>query len=90
MPAFIQQFGEKTAAGYILPARSTSIITAVPTAGAIFGCALGALCGDRYGRKKALFLAIVICLAGVAIQVASPNVAAITCGRFVASKSLGR
>lgn len=82
MQPFIKQFGGvKTKYGYILPAKTVSVIVAIPTVGALVGALINSTCGDRFGRKKTIYLGCVISLVAAVIQTASYNVAMITVGR---------
>ncbi|KAM0272207.1 hypothetical protein ACHAQH_008808 [Verticillium albo-atrum] len=82
MPVFIADFSN--AANVALPARDISIMTAVPVPGAVGGTLLAAWLGDKYGRKKALWIACFLATVGAAIQTVSSNVATMTAGRTFA------
>ncbi|EXK24402.1 hypothetical protein FOXG_15085 [Fusarium oxysporum f. sp. lycopersici 4287] len=82
MPAFIADFSNPL--NLALPARDVSIMTAVPVPGAVAGTLLAAWLGDKYGRKKALWVACLISLVGAAIQTGAINVAMLTVGRTIA------
>ena len=88
MPTFILKFGALQADGaVVLSARSVSIITATATAAGVPGIFAVAFFANRWGRKKTLWLGCIITLAGTALQTGSTNVAEITIGRVIASKS---
>ena len=88
MPAFIKQFGSKDPRGtYGLSASDISIMTAVATSGAVLGSFIAAYAGDRIGRKRTLYIGCVFSIAGAAVQTGSYNVATMTVGRLLASKS---
>lgn len=87
MPTFIEKFGSQTQAGYILTARETSIVSSVPTVGCLVGFVLIALLADRYGRKVTIYVAAVVGLIGMALQVAGVNLAVVTVGRTIACKA---
>lgn len=88
MPAFIEKFGSPTPAGYILTARETSIVSSIPTIGALLGFVMIALLADRYGRKITIYIACVVGLVGMALQVAGVSLALVTVGRTIAGKEI--
>ncbi|KAK5024679.1 hypothetical protein LTS07_008525 [Exophiala sideris] len=92
MPAFTRQFGTPvpptvSKSGYLLSARNVSIITATPTAGAFVGAIVTSMLGDRFGRKKTIWIGCLIAFAAMSIQTAATNVAIITVGRTLAGVS---
>lgn len=88
MPAFIAQFGSHTLMGPKLTPTETSIISALPSAGALLGVPIAAFGGDRFGRRATMFLAAIIGLVAAVLQAAAYEIAMLTVGRFVASMYL--
>ena len=89
MPSFIKQYGSKGKDGtYSLSATDISVMTAVPTSGAVLGSVIAAYAGDRIGRKRTLYIGCLFSLIGAGIQTGSYNVATMTVGRLFASKCL--
>ncbi|KAF2479701.1 general substrate transporter [Neohortaea acidophila] len=88
MPPFVKQFGTLTPKGYVLTARTTSIIVATPTSGALVGAAINSFCADRFGRRKTMWLGCAISLLGAILQTSSFSVATITVGRIFTSISV--
>ncbi|KAI1610994.1 general substrate transporter [Exophiala viscosa] len=87
MPSFIEKFGSLTAAGYVLTAKETSIVSSIPTVGSLIGFVMIALMADRYGRKITIYAGAVIGLVGMALQVAGSSLALVTVGRTIAATS---
>jgi MFS family permease len=83
VPAFIKEVAHAKA----LTPTQTSIIVAVTNGGAIIGTFIVGFAGDRFGRKKILLLGAVINLIGAVFQTAATNIALLTVGRFIGSRS---
>jgi MFS family permease len=84
MPSFVKQVGHKTALGPMLTATDISLMTAVPTAGGLFGLLITSVFGDKYGRKKTIILGAIINMIGAVIQTAAINLPMIVVGRLFA------
>lgn len=63
-------------------------MTALPASGALLGVPIAAFGGDRFGRRRTMFLAAIISLVAAVLQTAAFEIAMLTVGRVVASKSL--
>lgn len=85
-PSFLEYFGfvQFTATNTPL----IGAITGVFFAGAIFGCAFASYCNNRYGRKKALFIANTINLVGIALVAGSVHIAMLLVFRSALMKEL--
>ncbi|KAH6675977.1 general substrate transporter, partial [Halenospora varia] len=89
MPSFIKQYGSKGKDGtYSLSATDISVMTAVPTSGAVIGSVIAAYAGDRIGRKRTLYIGCLFSIVGASIQTASYNVATMTVGRLFANVAI--
>jgi len=87
IPAFDIQFSHtESANGPILTATDISIITAVPVSGGLIGAFIVGFVGDKYGRKRTLYLGCLINLIGAVLQTAASDIALLTVGRLLASK----
>ena len=87
MPAFIAQFGAEQADGtVVLSASNVSIITATATAAGVPGLFACGYFSEKLGRKKTLYLGILVTLLGTSMQTGATNVAEIALGRVIASK----
>ncbi|KAJ5884850.1 hypothetical protein N7495_009360 [Penicillium taxi] len=67
----------------------TEFMTAMLLLGAFFGCLFMPYMADRYSRKWALTVVVVIFDIGAIIQTASPNYAALVVGRFIGGIGVG-
>lgn len=85
IPAFVAQFS-RSGSSNVLTATDVSILTAVPISGSAVGAIIVASVGDRYGRKKTLFLGCVLGLVGTALQTAAGSIAVFSVGRFISCK----
>jgi MFS transporter, SP family, sugar:H+ symporter len=86
MPAFIAQFSRQP--GHTaLTANEISIISSIPVSGGFIGALIVSYVGDKYGRKKCIYLGCLINVVSAALQTAATDIALLTVGRFLASKS---
>ncbi|KAK5095988.1 hypothetical protein LTS08_007870 [Lithohypha guttulata] len=87
MPTFVANFGTLTPEGYLLTARDTSIVSSIPTVGAVLGFVMIALMADRFGRKVTIYTGCVIGLVGMVLQTIGVSLAVLTVGRTIAAMS---
>ncbi|KAI1841937.1 hypothetical protein JX265_013052 [Neoarthrinium moseri] len=92
MPKFAQDFGVYNAATgtYSIPASWQSAGSGAPLAGVALGCLFSGLVGQRFGRIKTFYLASIIAIVGILIQVCSfGNFWQLMTGRIINSVSMG-
>ncbi|GMK57703.1 hypothetical protein CspeluHIS016_0405370 [Cutaneotrichosporon spelunceum] len=92
LPTFQKEFGLVDASGKPVPNLSTlqGNVVSILQGGAFFGALFGAPVEDRFGRKKALMVGVIIFLIGGAIQTACvSSLDQVYVGRFVAGFGVG-
>lgn len=57
--------------------------------GAMWGCFIGGWCGDKFGRKKGVWIGSMFCLLGAALMSASTNASMFVCARIIAGIGIG-
>lgn len=57
--------------------------------GAMWGCFIGGWCGDKFGRKKGVWIGSMFCLLGAALMAASHNSNMFICARIIAGIGIG-
>ncbi|KAG4432657.1 hypothetical protein IFR05_011860 [Cadophora sp. M221] len=57
--------------------------------GAMWGCFLGGWVGDKFGRKKGVFVGAVLCMLGGALMSGSVNANMFICARVIAGLGIG-
>ncbi|AJV66294.1 Gal2p [Saccharomyces cerevisiae YJM1450] len=71
---FLRRFGMKHKDGtYYLSNVRTGLIVAIFNIGCAFGGIILSKAGDMYGRKKGLFIVVIVYIIGIIIQIASIN-----------------
>ncbi|CAE6531446.1 unnamed protein product [Rhizoctonia solani] len=90
LPAWKERFGYLDETGtYAITTSDESLVVSILSAGTFFGALSSGLFADGLGRRLALMFTSILFMAGVAIQVASPNIAAFAVGRAVTGYGLG-
>ncbi|KAJ5646080.1 Major facilitator-type transporter ecdD [Penicillium lividum] len=74
---------------FILPSSRKSLITSILSAGTFFGALLGGVLAERFGRRITIMISCLIFSIGVAVQVATINVAGLVAGRLIAGLGVG-
>ncbi|GAB1193198.1 hypothetical protein APSETT444_002401 [Aspergillus pseudonomiae] len=74
MDAFVQHFGERQSDGtYTIPASSLSLMTSVINIGELVGSLTAAPLNDLAGRKGVFFIASIMVVVGVVLQLATDH-----------------
>ncbi|KAJ1308989.1 hypothetical protein OPQ81_004671 [Rhizoctonia solani] len=90
LPAWKERFGFPDETGtYVITTSNESLVVSILSAGTFFGALSSALFADGLGRRLAIIVTSILFMAGVAIQVAAPNIAAFAVGRAVTGYGLG-
>jgi MFS transporter, SP family, sugar:H+ symporter len=92
MAKFAEDFGvyDESTGDYTIPATWQSIGSGLPQVGVVVGCLLSGLLGQRLGRIKTFYLASIIAIVGILIQVCTFNhFWQLMAGRVINSVSMG-
>ncbi|KAJ4396321.1 hypothetical protein N0V93_000540 [Gnomoniopsis smithogilvyi] len=92
MPGFLAVFGYKDPSsplGYNLPTHVQTLIQSLMTMGSLVSSLFVFLIGSHISRKTALWVACVMCIVAVSVQIASTNLNALYIGRFLLGLSNG-
>lgn len=92
MPGFLMVFGYKdptSPLGYGIDSTVQQLMTSLMNLGACVSAIAAGIFGSYFGRRPALWLACVICLAAVALQIGSTSPAGLYAGRFFLGFSNG-
>lgn len=74
MDAFVEHFGERQSDGsYAIPASSLSLMTSVINIGELVGSLTAAPLNDLTGRKGVFFIASIMVVVGVILQLATDH-----------------
>lgn len=57
--------------------------------GAMWGCFIGGWCGDKFGRKRGVWIGSMFCMLGAALMAASTNANMFICARIIAGIGIG-
>jgi sugar porter (SP) family MFS transporter len=74
---------------FAVGAVALEIVTSWVTLGALFGSLAGGHVADHFGRKRALFAAAALFIAGASVEALAPNVPVLVFGRLVAGFGVG-
>lgn len=92
MSQFAKDFGvyDASSGEYTIPASWQSVGSGAPIAGVALGCLISGLVGQRIGRIKTFYVAAIIAIVGILIQVCSfKHFWQLMVGRIVNSVSMG-
>lgn len=91
-PGFIQDFGDvRDENGQVIALNPSQISNwnLLSLVGLIAGVAIGGFIGDRYGRKPALYLVLLLTSTGVVLSVAGQNTEAWSARAFIGGMGVG-
>ena len=84
IPAFVKQFGDKTAKGtYVLSAARASYTSSTAFAGKLIGALISPYIVERWGHRIAFWILVVVVWIGVIIEASSKNIAQFIVGRII-------
>ncbi|CAE6421175.1 unnamed protein product [Rhizoctonia solani] len=90
LPAWKERFGYLNEAGqYAISTSQESLVVSILSAGTFFGALSSALFADGLGRRLGIIVTSIIFMAGVALQVGAPGIAAFAVGRAITGYGLG-
>ncbi|KAJ5097379.1 hypothetical protein N7456_008100 [Penicillium angulare] len=90
LPSFLSRFGVRGAAGtYALPATRKALMNSLPWIGKLMGCFGSETFITRTGYKRTMYLAGVIQIVAIIIELTSQHWAQFTVGRIIAYFAVG-
>lgn len=89
IPSFRRDFGEEYEDGFLVPAPWLSAFNSISSVGQFFGGFLCSIVADRYGRRSALAVGVVISCGGIFGEVFSSARAAFLISKLILGVGLG-
>lgn len=89
IPSFRRDFGEKYDGGYVVPAPWLSAFNSISSVGQFFGGFLCSIFADRYGRRMALAVGVLITCGGIFGELFSTARAAFLISKLILGVGLG-
>lgn len=89
IPSFRRDFGETFEGGYVVPAPWLSAFNSISSVGQFFGGFLCSIFADRYGRRLALAVGVLITCAGIFGELFSSARAAFLISKLILGVGLG-
>ncbi|RMJ11839.1 hypothetical protein CDV36_008500 [Fusarium kuroshium] len=90
LPSFLDRFGVENANGkFVLPASRKALMNSLPWLGKILGCLGSEVVIERTGYKKTMYLAGIVQIIAVIIELTSSHWEQFTVGRIIAYAAVG-
>ncbi|RSL85125.1 hypothetical protein CEP51_003514 [Fusarium floridanum] len=90
LPSFLDRFGVENANGkFVLPASRKALMNSLPWLGKILGCLGSEAVIERTGYKKTMYLAGIVQIIAVIIELTSSHWEQFTVGRIIAYAAVG-